>query len=89
MRPELLPKFPEWLHEIYTTAPRVFDGHGTLVVTWKAGTYKDQPVRVVRIPTEFLKAQLDSYKSGQHLILDAEEWKNLLEKGRATTFAPN
>tara|TARA_Y100000310_G_scaffold207027_2_gene207484 strand:+ start:1551 stop:1802 length:252 start_codon:yes stop_codon:yes gene_type:complete len=69
---------------IYTTAPKSYDGFGTIEieVKWTTKSYdKDTPVRLVQIEDEHLQWQISRYQSGMYPVMDLDEFEERVSYG--------
>jgi len=73
--------------QVYTTADRLTDIQGTIVINPKAGvTNTGHRVRLVEIPGDIYLEQMKIYVTNLFTVLDPQEWKIEQQFGNVTSF---
>lgn len=73
--------------QVYTTADRLSDIQGTIVINSKAGvTITGHKVRLVEIPGDIYLEQMKIYVTNLFTVMDPQEWKIEQQFGNVTSF---
>lgn len=75
--------------KVYTTADRLSDIQGTIVINPKAGvTITGHKVRLVEIPGDIYLEQMKIYVTNLFSVMDEQEWKIEQQFGNVTALDP-
>lgn len=73
--------------QVYTTADRLSDIQGTIVINPKAGvTITGHKVRLVEIPGDIYLEQMKIYVTNLFAVMDEQEWKIEQQFGNVTAL---